>query len=160
MYSLNSSMTILPLTLWFLSWESTARLTSGLHGTRFYSLLLILIPYPLPFLRVNITFLSFLFILSQPSSSLSLSLSHLLSVFLFQGEREVKMRRLEFSFLGRCSLGKGSWRLCLPCWRVNIPSLCSADERRETALNKAGRNYPHRETEEEGDFRIVRILHD
>jgi hypothetical protein len=49
MYLLNSSMTILPLTLWFLSWESTARLTSGLHGTRFYSphLRILIFPYPL-----------------------------------------------------------------------------------------------------------------
>jgi hypothetical protein len=87
MYLLNSSMTILSLTLWFLRWESTARLTSGLHGTRFYSPRLFY-PLSLIILRVliNITFLSFLFILSLSFSSLSLSLSHFLSVFLLQRE--------------------------------------------------------------------------
>jgi hypothetical protein len=134
MYLLNSSMTILSLTLWFLSWESTARLTSGLHGTRFYSprLLILIFPYPLPFLTVltNIIFLSFLFILSLSFSSLSLSLSHFLSVFLLQSKNESRgLKAAICAVVGWLRVDRG----CVSrVERVNI-----------TSLSSAGWNYPH-----------------
>jgi hypothetical protein len=86
-----------------------------------------------------------------------LSLSHFLSVFLFQRENENR----ELNVVICAVVGWGRiFGGCVSCVvRVNIPSLCIANERRETApaLNKAGKNYPHRETEEEGDFIIERI---
>ncbi len=140
MYLLNSSMTILSLTLWFLSWESTARLTSGLHGTRFYSprllILIFLIPYPLPFLRVNITFLSFLFIFP-----LFVSISFSLCFSLPERKWE---SRIECSYLCRCWLGKDFWRLCLMCCEGEHPvSLhCKWEERDSPCSQQGGQELP------------------
>jgi hypothetical protein len=63
--------------------------------------------------------------------------------------------------LCRCGWGRDVGGCVSGVVSVNIPSLCSEDERRETdsALNKAGGNYPHCETEDEGDFRIERKYH-
>jgi hypothetical protein len=105
MYLLNSFMTILSLTLWFLSWESTARLTSGLHGTRFYSplLLILIFPYPLSLAIFTSPYQHNLPVISLYPVPFFL---FPLSVFLFLREREVNVWRLEFSYLSRCWLGK------------------------------------------------------
>ncbi len=160
MYSLNSSMTILSLTLWFLSWESTARLTSGLHGTRFYSpLLLILIPYPLQFLRViiNITFLSFLFILVL-SFLPSLCLYLIFSLSLFSWENENWGLKVVISAVvgwGR----EGCWRLCLRCAKGEHPVSLQREweERDSPCSQQGGQELPSLRDGRKGDFRIERI---
>ncbi len=86
-----------------------------------------------------------LFILSLSFSSLSLSLPHLLSVFLFQGEREVKVWSLEGSYLCLGAWqGKGCWRLCLPrCEGEHPVSLqCRWEEIDGSCSQQGGQELP------------------
>ncbi len=119
MYLLNSSMTILSLTLWFLSWESTARLTSGLHGTRFYSprLLILIFPYPLSLTSFTSPYQPNLPVISLypvPFFLFPLFVSISFSQHFSLPERKWEWRILD-SYLCRCWLRKGCWRQCLSC---------------------------------------------